>query len=684
MAHINKQTILKAYKELSEMRPDPIAQGATQNVSILRYFSALDRFFKENNRPCDTRDKGDKAEFTKYVGEVCAVTDNLYTPNFYFPIREHNGDYNVGSNFYSVGQVKVSLADTSKFYPYPVRVNAPLFEIRNGVLYRKEEYYENINSYLTENRFKVAFTLWILRDVSIEESGNLIELIQSGLLKNHTDRFVDVIIPDTVEINNIIADYNIIFVEDFKEITSADINGLFDKKPYVENPSTSLQQIFYGAPGTGKSYTIQQRAPQEATIRTTFHPDSDYSTFVGAYKPTMCKTGEVNAVGKDEEKISYRFVPQAFLKAYIKAWKNYPKSQYLVIEEINRGNCAQIFGDLFQLLDRGESGFSEYPIDADDDIRQYISEQGLELNGCDLPDTVKDAVIKGEKLILPSNLYVWATMNTSDQSLFPIDSAFKRRWDWVYVPIANVPDKDWKIKVGDALYDWWTFVDKINGKIQVATESQDKKLGYFFAKADKSGLISTQNFVGKVLFYLWNDVFRDYPLEGDDLLQDGEHTFVFEDFFNEDGSVNIQKVKKLLSNLGVGPDQTDNFPDVLDDEDEGEGRDQTKYNVNGDGPYAKRTLVWEIVRKYIAENAGVTADHILQEFAEIKGMVSHGIETKSDYDARQDSYKNRVKEVNCNGEIIYVSTDGWGGKETMNKLMRIVNRKPWGITVTEA
>ena len=195
-----------------------------------------------------------------------------------------------------------------------------------------------------------------------------------------------------------------------------------------------LQQIFYGAPGTGKSNTIKRTVDDQGKIcfRTTFHPDSDYSTFVGCYKPTMKRsTITKDGVTTREEKIVYRFEPQAFTNAYVQAWKS-KEDVCLVIEEINRGNCAQIFGDLFQLLDR-KNGESEYPINADTALADYLQVALADSNRDDIPVEVKS----GMKLKLPSNLYIWATMNTSDQSLFPIDSAFKRRWDWTYIPIKQ-------------------------------------------------------------------------------------------------------------------------------------------------------------------------------------------------------------------------------------------------------
>lgn len=344
---------------------------------------------------------------------------------------------------------------------------------------------------------------------------------------------------------------------------------------------SSFQQIFYGAPGTGKSHTINTETNGEDVIRTTFHPDSDYSTFVGAYKPTTVEENVMTIIGKQavpvenidgtahkESKIVYEFVPQAFLQAYVEAWKKFataqgePKKQYLVIEEINRGNCAQIFGDLFQLLDRNDQGFSDYPIQADADMKRQLKKafSGLSLPAKDTLNAlydgrnVADEVMNGDILLLPGNLYIWATMNTSDQSLFPIDSAFKRRWDWTYMPISNA-NMNWLIEVGNETYDWWNFLEKINEKIGSCTQSEDKKLGYFFCKAQQ-GVISAEKLVGKVVFYLWNDVFKDYefsdPVFND---EDGEK-LTFAKFYTEEGrnsKVVTEKVAVFLKNLGLEP-----------------------------------------------------------------------------------------------------------------------------------
>ena len=302
----------------------------------------------------------------------------------------------------------------------------------------------------------------------------------------------------------------------------------------------AFQIIYYGAPGTGKSHRIKKElkemnVPEKNIFRTTFHPDSDYSSFVGAYKPTMKPVDDkYKAVAGKDEEIAYSFVPQTFIKAYTQAYKKPNENVYLIIEEINRGNCAQIFGDLFQLLDRDDNGVSEYPIKADSDLKMY-----LEGELKDYPDGIKDG-----ELCLPSNLYIWATMNTSDQSLFPIDSAFKRRWDWEYEPIKYM-NTDWGIEVGGNMYSWTSFQKEVNNRIFEATNSEDKMLGDFFVKPNNN-VISEKQFINKVLFYLWNDVCKDG--DGDIFKTEDNKNVKFSDLYDTNASVTL---KSMMKNLGV-------------------------------------------------------------------------------------------------------------------------------------
>jgi len=323
----------------------------------------------------------------------------------------------------------------------------------------------------------------------------------------------------------------------------------------------TLQKIFYGAPGTGKSHRIKEdegvkRADEKNLVfRTTFHPDSDYSTFVGAYKPTIRPVADkYKAVAGKDEEITYSFVPQAFLQAYVAAWEHQEENVYLIIEEINRGNCAQIFGDLFQLLDRDGDGYSEYPIMADRDLAKFLN--GKDENDQDI--LANKNGIKDGKLCLPKNLYIWATMNTSDQSLFPIDSAFKRRWEWVYVPI-DTKKETWYIKVGENHYSWTSFLDKVNDELLTDETAEDKHLGFYFCKAtekredteNEPNVITAQTFVGKVLFYLWNDVFKVYGIPAK---IGSSKDWPYRKFYQTNGEVDETRVTALMEKLGIKPD----------------------------------------------------------------------------------------------------------------------------------
>ena len=363
-----------------------------------------------------------------------------------------------------------------------------------------------------------------------------------------------------------------IFDIEIKNVTTPYNDGKEDEIEEISCKNSCLmplQQIFYGAPGTGKSFKIKRDTKNQSKIRTTFHPDSDYSTFVGCYKPTMNEDVKYDKEGNEKsctKQIEYAFVAQAFLKAYVKAWKFYcsaedgtAKAQYLIIEEINRGNCAQIFGDLFQLLDRNEDGYSTYPIVADTDIQRYLSKEFEKVN---IPDSLNaiyddydgnivEDIKNGIVLALPNNLYIWATMNTSDQSLFPIDSAFKRRWDWKYMPI-DTKKENWNIEVDGKKYSWSDFLEAVNEQIFKVTKSEDKKLGFYFCRANNH-VVDAEKFVGKVIFYLYNDVFKDYGYDRKMFQGEDGKTIQFHEYFQSNGDINEQKAALFLNNLEIKP-----------------------------------------------------------------------------------------------------------------------------------
>lgn len=515
------------------------------------------------------------------------------------------------------------------------------------------------------------------------------------------------------------------FLSDKQELVKAIIDGeeVNYKEPIQSNTLSSLQQIYYGAPGTGKSHIINEQVCNESVIRTTFHPDSDYSTFVGCYKPTTKSVkmrdlaGHVikeNGVELTEDRIVYEFVDQAFLQAYIKAWNFYDakheeiKNQFLVIEEINRGNCAQIFGDLFQLLDRNRWGFSDYPIKADNDMCKQLAKafKGLEIsqenkdriNACyKRSEDIVQQVLSGEILLLPDNFYIWATMNTSDQSLFPIDSAFKRRWDWQYMPIAkgreNGNDMNWSIVADENEYDWWSFLTKINEQIGSTTNSEDKKLGFFFCKA-VNGKISAETFVSKVIFYLWNDVFKDFGFDNAIFNDEDGSTLSFDKFYATDdvtGKVVVKKdkVRKFLKNLEVDIVLATIDAEVDESEENNDGnsqsssvRDYSKYSINGVGRYGKNKLAWECVKEYIKLHPDMSADEVVETWKTLGNIVPHFVESKEEFEARTDTSK-RSLDIPCGSSVLYVANDGYGSNGQVDVLIRMVNEKDWGITINK-
>ena len=521
--------------------------------------------------------------------------------------------------------------------------------------------------------------------------------------------------------------------------------------------TTGLQQIYYGAPGTGKSKTIKDLTFGESVIRTTFHPDSDYASFVGTYKPITEEVDLRDCYGKKvidddtkevvkEERIAYKFIPQAFLEAYVKAWKKlgrkksdnsdksynriHPalldtpeiftknkasKKQYLIIEEINRGNCAQIFGDLFQLLDRNEYGFSDYPIVADKDMQKYLEKEFAgweitnkeEINQLYGEANMVNLIMKGERLVLPSNLYIWATMNTSDQSLFPIDSAFKRRWDWKYVPIREGRDKEtnaplnWYINTGDKQYYWWSFISKVNKLIGSLTNSEDKKLGYFFCKA-KDGEIDADLFVSKVIFYLWNDVFKDYGFDDKDF-QDEEGKILSFDRFYEDvngvTNVNVANVELFLENLGVDEfisDDEEEYINANEDEENEDSSDSNisspsskreKYSINNSGAYRKCTVPYEAIKLYSLNHPSLPASTIIKIWSALNiKHIPHLIESEQDFERREQNskdakFRDKAKKITINNETVYISNQF--NPERIKEFIQKVNAQDWGINIKE-
>ena len=281
-------------------------------------------------------------------------------------------------------------------------------------------------------------------------------------------------------------------LEIVKTMLEDQIDG--SKKPeevmIIDKPNN---RIVFGAPGTGKSYRLENERKTffgDNCERVTFHPNYSYASFVGTYKP------KPKSDSTGQEYISYEFVPGPFLRLWIKS-KRDPASQLLIIEEINRANVAAVFGDVFQMLDR-KNGVSEYAITTSEDMRKYL---------IDVEHFNKDDV---EAIKIPSNMYIWATMNSADQGVFPIDTAFKRRWSFEYISIdesESKNDKDITLSDGRVIA-WNDLRHTINYELGLMKINEDKMVGPFFLSVeDLKGNIDNA-FKSKLLMYLYVDVIK--------------------------------------------------------------------------------------------------------------------------------------------------------------------------------
>lgn len=298
------------------------------------------------------------------------------------------------------------------------------------------------------------------------------------------------------------------------------LNSLIDEVITSSTDESGINAIYYGAPGVGKSYAIDQLCDEHNSIRTIFHPDTQSSDFIGCLKPKM-----------DGTNVIYEFRPGPFTKAIVKAYSNPETHQYLIIEEINRAAAAAVFGEVFQLLDRAANGSSVYPIDViDPDMLHYL-------------ETNSPSSINQGKLKIPSNLSLYATMNSSDQAVMPMDTAFKRRWLFEYVPInfSECPEGILSIPIREQDnidVNWSDFAQVINDALQTKSIPEDRLLGPWFISPSElvTPELAEKSLKGKLCLYLWDDVLRH-----------SQHNIIFDNDIKNYG----QLVSSFEPNLAV-------------------------------------------------------------------------------------------------------------------------------------
>lgn len=540
---ISKENLIEAFKHihlLYSSNPDELTkQGCTQFFSGMRYFLATSAFEKRNMKSMvDSTNLQDKSIFVEYVGELVSINEDEYTCNFYNDFKQDE-DYKVGSNFFSAGFVDDSRKNPAVIYEYPSRDKSNIIlKATNGKFKIAEAGPTAFKrKYLQQKNFNCALVIWLIRNENIESLSK--EYVESFLKNRYTSEVAKALLPQDYSFLSTIN-----LVTERAKLTSEELT--LSKKNVIkkyENSSilktssafTPAQIIYYGVPGCGKSNIITnlleaaklngEITNEELQVeRVVFHPEYTNADFVGQVRPVV----------KPGEGVNYDFVAGPFTRILARAYANPTKPYYLIIEEINRGNAAAIFGEIFQLLDRhkkGESdsvggntypaGWSKYFVDHEDVngiIRKEISKTSYEKDA-DKP-TIK--FTENTAIRLPPNLSIYATMNTSDQNVFTLDNAFKRRFDFELVKNSLEGEEHTvqrETKIEGTNITWGAFWESVNELILENHSSmasfEDKRLGaYFIVGKDKGDgdstcrEISKKLFAEKVLEYLWDDAFK--------------------------------------------------------------------------------------------------------------------------------------------------------------------------------
>ena len=490
--YLSYDALYRVAQKLGQIAPDD-GKKRKERVSGLRYFLACAELLQKDAKPQVSLAVGQqgRTEFIKAVGHVVATDANGgFTPDFYQ--ADQKAGYNVSSNFLT------TVFEKSRYQKkeLPGRPS-PLIVADKEIARLHPDHKDNLEKDYALKEIKDALALWLVREIPLPPNLPDVDIVAQ------VNRELE------ARYGNIVASLIKITITAYKEILNGVNPVLVPEKPDLstlfatisdsnsDSKNTEISEvarvgrniIFYGAPGTGKSYRVDGLAGNINVTRTVFHPDTQNSDFFGCLKP-----------GMDGTTVKYAFSPGPFCKALRASLLDKENHHFLIIEEINRAPAAAVFGELFQLLDRRDdvdgAGNSSYEVDfPNEESRKWMSSDG-------------GPVI--EKLYLPSNLTLLATMNSSDQGVYPLDTAFRRRWEQEYVPLyAKKGPKGNLNLVGksDELWSvpWRSFVKCLNDwLLKKYNVAEDRLLGLWFVKNGELG----ESIPAKILLYLWDDLLR--------------------------------------------------------------------------------------------------------------------------------------------------------------------------------
>ncbi len=507
MSYLSKETILKAYEYLSHLSKDPTLQGATQKVSAIRYFMALDSFYLQFHKDCNTRDKKDKKEYADHVGFVCDVCQNLYTTNFYYPLKEHNKDFGVGSNFYSAGQVNYSIVNPEEMFAYPKRGGTPLFHIKNGVLIHDEDLYSNFDSYIGNMSCRVAFVLWLLRKTPIDDNNNIFDGIRKSIRGMYSKSLVDILISNEDSFKAELGNYELSLNDKFYLIREEDINSLFNVKnknhrPIVSYnmPNQNNKEINYltalrtkpfmllaGISGTGKSRIVRKLAQATVTEelqrangytgddfandRWTLHSPANFELI--QVKPNWHNSMDVIGYLSNIPSPHYVFTP--FIEFIVKAWQHPEVPFFLCLDEMNLAPVEEYFAEFLSAIESRSFEGEEYLTDpiikpfnsfGEEVAKMMVNTLFPNFTAADKNSFLGKVVdhLETKGLTLPKNLIVIGTVNM-DETTF----SFSRK----------VLDRAMSVEMNEVNYDSFltdTTDDDLKAIVKALEENDDAYL----------------------------------------------------------------------------------------------------------------------------------------------------------------------------------------------------------------